>query len=268
MNFLYNVARDASDKDRSRCQSFLICRVSGEGEMMNPLAYTAGLTVLLARFLSAGHALAFDTGHGEQDPQTPPKQEERDRTLVDSPVAAANTWTPMTDGQKLRLGVVRTLDPIAFGGTALKAGVYQWLDPDSEYGKGVPGYAKRVAISFTDGATSKMLSTFVFPALLHQDPRYFPRGTGSFGGRLGYALSRVVRTRNDAGGRAFNWSRILGSLGSGALSNTYYPVEDRGAALTFANAGWSTLSEAGVNIFREFWPNVRKWRARHHASKP
>ena len=229
---------------------------------MRPLAYAASFSVLLTHFLIIGQTLALEAGHSEQEsPTTAPKQQ--DRTLVASPVAVANTWTPLTNVQKLRLGVGRTLDPFAFGGTALKAGVYQWLDPDSEYGKGVPGYAKRVAISFTDGATSKMLSTFVFPALLHQDPRYFPKGAGSFGGRLGYSLSRVVRTRNDAGGRAFNWSRILGSLGSGALSNAYYPVEDRGAALTFANAGWSTLAEAGTNIFREFWPDIRKWASRH-----
>ncbi len=234
--------------------------------MKSSLAFTASFSMLLTHFLFIGQTLALEAGQGEQEsPTTGQKQEERVRPLLGSSVAVANNWAPMTNVQKLRLGLSRTLDPIAFGGTALKAGVYHWLDPDSEYGKGVPGYAKRVGISFTDGATSKMLCTFVFPALLHQDPRYFPKETGSFKSRLGYSLSRVVRTRKDAGGQAVNWSRIMGSLASGALSNTYYPVDDRGAALTFANAGWSTLAEAGVNIFREFWPDIRKWRAKRHS---
>ncbi len=179
-----------------------------------------------------------------------------------STAPSVDTRMPMVSRQKFRLGIRRTLAPVTLAGTAFKAGVYQWLDPDSEYGSGAPGYANRVAVSLADGASSKMFSTFVFPSLLHQDPRYFRKGAGSLWSRVGYSLSRVARTRTDAGGATVNWSRILGSMGSGALSNSYYPVEDRGLVLTFVNAGWTTLTEAGVNLYREFWPDIARRRSR------
>ncbi len=241
---------------------------------MSRPAFTAGFSIMAVNVLLAGQLFArLSETPGQESPGSQKKQEQREPGPVPvvPPVVGgsdAQVWTPMTRVQKLRLGVRRTVDPIAFAGTLLKAGVFHWADPDSEYGKGIPGYAKRVSISFADGATGKMLCTFVFPSLLHQDPRYFPMGTGSLGRRLGYTVTRVFRTRTDAGSGAFNWSRILASLGSGALSNAYYPVEDRGVALTFANAGWSLLTDGGINIFREFWPDVRKWRANRRANHP
>jgi len=241
---------------------------------MNRLAYTAGFSVVLAHLLLAGRTFARPAVLPEQESGKFPRkqgQTKPGRTPgVSSDLNAPDTtnWVPMTKLQKLRLGALRTVNPVALGGSALKAGIFQLTEHDSEFGEGASGYGKRVGFSIADSATNKMLRTFVLPTLLHQDPRYFPKGSGSFGSRLGYSLTRVFRTRTDAGGHAFNWSRILGSLGSGALSNTYYPVVDRGAALTFANAGWSTLTEAGVNVFKEFWPDIRRWRANKRANPP
>ena len=222
------------------------------------------LSCTLALLMPAGRCFALQVEQSGQGPAIPATKTEPPDAGAAHPfsyspnIQDAGKWAPMTTRRKLWLGVRKTTNPASFAGIAFKAGMYQRLDPDSEYGRGTPGYAKRVAVSFADGASSKMLGTFVFPSLLHQDPRYFRMGAGPIDGRVRYSISRVFRTRTDAGESAFNWSRVLASLGSGALSNTYYPVEDRGAALTFANAGWLTLSEAATNLFREFWPDIKK----------
>ena len=68
-----------------------------------------------------------------------------------------------------------------------------------------------------------MLTEAVFPVLLHEDPRYFRRGTGSTWRRLGYAVTRVVITQRDGGGSRFNASEWLGSATTVGIANAYYP---------------------------------------------
>jgi hypothetical protein len=48
----------------------------------------------------------------------------------------------------------------------------------------------------------------LFPIVLHQDPRYFVKGTGGFWRRTGYAISREVITRGDDGRNHFNTSEL------------------------------------------------------------
>jgi hypothetical protein len=62
----------------------------------------------------------------------------------------------------------------------------------------------------------------IFPTLLHQDPRYFRRHEGTGRSRLGYAISRLFITRTDSGRNQFNYSEIVGSATSLAISNAYY----------------------------------------------
>jgi hypothetical protein len=78
--------------------------------------------------------------------------------------------------------------------------------------------------------------------------------------RIAYALSRVVLTRNDAGGTELNKSLVLGTVVSSAISSAYYsPVGgSTGAGVIFANAGISLASVAGFNLFKEYWPNVSR----------
>jgi hypothetical protein len=89
------------------------------------------------------------------------------------------------------------------------------------------------------------------PALLHQDPRYFYKGTGSIPSRIGYALFAIVRTKSDNGKWQPNYSGFLGGLAAGAISNSYLPPGDRqaignvvgGALQHFALRGIGTLEE-------------------------
>ena len=50
-----------------------------------------------------------------------------------------------------------------------------------------------------------------------------------------------------------NYSYLLGDIGSGALSNLYYPHADRGAGLVFTNAAIGIGGRAAGTIIREFF---------------
>src|SRR5262249_36485690 len=78
-------------------------------------------------------------------------------------------------------------------------------------------------------------------SLLHQDPRYFYRGTGTTKSRLWHAISSTFVSKGDDGRPMFNYSNLGGDLASGAIANAYYPDRDRGAGLVVK----STLIGAG-----------------------
>jgi hypothetical protein len=103
-----------------------------------------------------------------------------------------------------------------------------------------------------DGRTSDYLSHAVFASLFHQEPRYFYQGTGSNKSRLYHAVSNAWVARSDSGKKMPNYSYLLGTMVSGAISNAYYPHADRGANLVFTNAFIGIAGRAGANVLQEF----------------
>jgi Carboxypeptidase regulatory-like domain len=159
---------------------------------------------------------------------------------------------PLTWKQKFSLAARNGVDPVAFIGIALGAGIEQAMNTYPGYGQGAAGYGKRYAARFADGRSSDYLTHAVFPALLHQDPRYYYQGSGSFKSRLMHALSSPFVTRSDNGRTVPNASFLLGDICSGALSNLYYPKADRGANLVVTNAAVGLAGRLGTNLIREF----------------
>jgi hypothetical protein len=137
-------------------------------------------------------------------------------------------------------------------GVGIAAGMEQATNAYPGYGQGAAGYAKRYAAKFVDGRSSDFLTHAVFPALLHQDPRYYYQGAGSVKSRLLHAVGSAFVTRSDNGRSVPNYSYLLGNAGSGALSNLYYPQANRGLNLVFTNAAIGLAGRVGGNILREF----------------
>ena len=160
---------------------------------------------------------------------------------------------PLTAKQKFSLTAHDTFDPVSFVGVGVGAGIEQATNTFAGYGQGAAGYGKRYAAAFGDSLTSDFLGHAVFPSLLHQDPRYFYQGSGTLKSRIVHAASFAVVTRNDRGGLMPNYSYLLGDLGSGALSNLYYPHADRGAGLVFTNAAIGIGGRAAGSVFRELF---------------
>jgi hypothetical protein len=107
----------------------------------------------------------------------------------------------------------------------------------------------------------------IFPSMLHQDPRYFRRGTGNAWSRLGYAASQIFFTHNDSGDTFFNFSEILGNSTAVAVSNTYY--DNRTVSNAVSKLGVQLGVDLAGNILKEFWPDInRKFLKRDRTRKP
>jgi hypothetical protein len=171
---------------------------------------------------------------------------------------------PLSAKQKFRLAFRSSIDPFTFVTAGIDAGLAQNKNEYPAYGQGAQGYAKRFAAAYTDTFSGTMFSGAIFPALLHQDPRYFRKGSGSFGSRILYSLSTTVRAKNDKGQWVPNYSKILGNLAAGGLANAYYPASDRGVGLTFDRAGTVLIWGAVGSAFIEFWPDISSRIFRKH----
>ena len=71
------------------------------------------------------------------------------------------------------------------------------------------GYRRYLWHSFADQSIENYTVEFVVPTLTHEDIRYYTLGKGGFFKRTGYALSRTVITRSDAGTSTFNYSEVV-----------------------------------------------------------
>ena len=160
---------------------------------------------------------------------------------------------PLNVRQKFELSWKSRLDPTQFGVVAIVAGVQQARGDYSGFGDGAEGYAKRYAAAYATTLTRSLISQVAMPSLFKQDPRYFYKGTGGTRSRIGYAISRTVIRKGDNGRWQPNYSGILGSLASGAISNYYYPSEDRrGVRLTLENTAIGLAGAAAGHLAQEF----------------
>jgi len=164
---------------------------------------------------------------------------------------------PLTSGQKFKLAV-QYLNPYTFAFVAAEAGVNQARNSPKEYGQGAEGFGKRYGAGFADGLTAGVFVTGVYPSLLRQDPRYYRLGEGHFSHRMGYALTRILVTRQDSGRKVFNFSEILGSFSSSALAVTYYPKSQRDFSDVAERAGIQFAFDAGFNVLKEFYPDIER----------
>jgi hypothetical protein len=192
---------------------------------------------------------------------------------------------PLTAGQKFKVVARGSFDKIEFPWYGILSGISQAENSEPGYGQGWEGYGKRYASAFADGTIENFMTSAVLPSILHQDPRFFQSSEGGFGHRAGYAMSRIFVTRTDSGHSQFNYSEIVGSALSAAIStNTYHPrsfittrfnpttdtltyvynASSRTLPNTASVWGTQVLYDTITIVIKEFWPDVhRKMNHKH-----
>lgn len=174
---------------------------------------------------------------------------------------------PLTPGQKFQLFFRGTTDPWVFFLSGIDAGISQAEGDYKGYGEGASGYGKRFAASYADTFDGNLWGNAILPSLLHEDPRYFRKGTGSFKSRAFYAARAAVWCHRDDGTTGPNYANVLGNVIGGAISNLYYPEADRGLGLTFGRAFTVTYQGAIGAELIEFWPDIARHYKRKHDEK-
>ena len=176
---------------------------------------------------------------------------------------------PLSPGQKARLALHSAIDPFYIGWAfVIGGGLGEVEDSHSGFGWGPAGYFKRVGATYADNVNGALIGNALLPIILHQDPRYFRKGTGSIKSRFVYAALSTVICHGDNGKNQFNTSNVLGNFISGAISNAYYPANERGLGLTFENGADVTLFGALGGQLLEFGPDLAKLVTKKHHPAP
>jgi hypothetical protein len=160
-----------------------------------------------------------------------------------------------------------TFAPFTLGAGAFNAGVSQLTHSAPRYGRHAwpTGYLERFGASLGDITSQNFFGDFVLASAFHEDTRYRRRGEShKLWPRIGYAVSRSVVTRFDAGGATFNWANVLGTAMSAGLSNAYYPRGSRTFGVALTNWGTSVAGSGLANLMPEFLPDFKRWLKRHH----
>ena len=147
------------------------------------------------------------------------------------------------------------------------AGEGQLTNANRSFGQGVAGYGRYFGTSYADFVIGNYMTEAIFPGILHQDPRYFRRGTGSGWSRLRYAIGQIFWTHSDSGHMQFNYSEILGNSTAVAISNAYYQ-NNRDAANALTKLGTQVGVDMAANVLKEFSSDLnRKFFRKHHGDQ-
>jgi hypothetical protein len=175
-------------------------------------------------------------------------------------------YEPLTISEKFKVASQDALDRGTVALAALFGGYGQWTNANRSFGQGVAGFGRYFGASYGDWVIGDYMTEGVFPTLLHQDPRYFRRSTGSGWSRLGYAMGQIFWTHRDSGETQFNYSEVIGNSTAVAISNAYYS-DNRTASNAVSNLGVQLGVDMAVNILKEFWPDLQRKSKRKHASE-
>lgn len=141
---------------------------------------------------------------------------------------------------------------------AALAGYSMARDSDPEFHQGGAGYARYFWHAAVDQTSENYMVEFIVPVITREDTRYYTLGHGGFWHRTGYALSRAVVTRSDAGREEFNISEVVGAGASAGISSCYYPSRERSFSNTASEWGLDVAIDSASFVFREFWPDVNR----------
>lgn len=143
--------------------------------------------------------------------------------------------------------VTSTLPP------ALVEQVHDWPD---EWGRRRSGFAKRVGSLYAQFVVGVAIEDTV-KAIDHENTRFTRLGSGNFFRRTAHVITSTVLAHKPDGSRMVAWSLPANAYGSWAIATLWSPREFRTAA---SIAEWGTAGlggTAGLNLFREFWPDFK-----------
>lgn len=178
--------------------------------------------------------------------------------------ASLDNYQPIGAGEKFKLASEDAFDRGTVALAALFGAQSQLADGNRAFGQGGAGFGRYFGAAYGDLVIGDFMTEGVFPTLLHQDPRYFRRSTGSGRSRLLYAAQQIFWTHRDSGGTQFNYSEVVGNSVAVAISNSYY-VDNRNAVDNVSKLGTQLGVDMAANILKEFWPDLqRKFARKHH----
>jgi hypothetical protein len=167
-------------------------------------------------------------------------------------------WKGLTVKEKLSYDWRHLFDVDNMVFAAVGAGFDQLRDRPGQWEEGGAGFAERYA-SHVGSYIVQRSVFFPVQAIDHEDTRYFRSERTSIQGRLGDAFLHTVWRHNDSGGMMPAYSEFLGDYAAAAVSRTWWPRQYHNGTAIFVAGSDTILVDAGINVFHEFKPDIKRW---------
>jgi hypothetical protein len=167
-------------------------------------------------------------------------------------------WRSLTVRQKLNYDARHLFDVENLVFAGIGAAFDQARDRPSEWGQGGGAFAERYASHVGQYIVQRSIM-FPVQAIDHEDTRYFRSTRTSIQGRIGDAFLHTVWRHDDDGGMMPAFSEFLGDYGAAAVSRMWWPAHYHTGSAIFIAGSNTILIDAGINVFREFKPEIKRW---------
>jgi len=166
-------------------------------------------------------------------------------------------FQPLTPEERLIVYCKDLFGPFHIFLAGLSAGITQVQDSPKEWGLGAKGYGIRFANYYGEAFVSSMLQ-MSGEDLLHEDNLYYGSGEHGLWKRTKYAVKSSVLARGSDGTQHFSISQVGSTAGASFISRLWQPSSSDSAASGAKNFGYSMATNAGINVIREFLPDVTR----------
>jgi hypothetical protein len=157
-------------------------------------------------------------------------------------------------GDKILLGFRSSVTPFSLTGWVFSAGYSQLVNGSPNYGTNAEAFAQRLGAAAARNESEGVFSDSIMAPIFHEDTRYYELGQShSFTRRLFYAATRTFVTRTDDGRPTPNYALFFGNVSGAALTNAYYPPQNRGFGNTAKTFGFSIGGSALGFVVTEFY---------------
>lgn len=166
-------------------------------------------------------------------------------------------YTPPTASARWQYLYQNGFAPGALITSALGAGVNQATNDVPEWGQGAEGYGRRVGwVALNAAAQSTIESGFALA--LHEDTIYYRCACSGIWRRSAHALGSQLTARRPDGSRTLSLARPIGAFGGSLVLVPILPDRFNYEGDGLRNGTWSYGIGFGLNIVREFWPDVKR----------
>ena len=167
-------------------------------------------------------------------------------------------WKGLSVKEKLRYDWLHLfdLDNMVFAG--IGAAFDQLRDRPGEWGEGWGAFGERYA-SHVGQYIIQRSSMFPVQAIDHEDTRYFRSTRTTYKGRIADAFLHTIWRHNDSGGMMPAYSEFLGDYGAASVSRLWWPQRYHTGSAIFIAGSDTILVDAGINVFHEFKPDIKRW---------
>jgi hypothetical protein len=172
-------------------------------------------------------------------------------------------WQKMSIKEKLEYDGKHFFDPENIVYAGIGAAFDQAREKPSDWGEGWGAFGERYASHLGQYAIQRSIM-FPVQAMDHEDTRYFRSTRTSIKGRIGDAFWHTVWRHDDEGGMMPAYSEFLGDYGSAAIARQWWPKQYRSGSSIFVAGSDTILIDAGINVFREFRPDLKRLIFRIH----